>query len=158
MIHVEVTEKIQREAIASWYVGSCHDHAMAAHVLARRDIRFGVPVVVALVLGALVAGALIGVNLPFGSKPLTVARGTAYFSSAVGKGTFQTEDESVSALILPEVGWVDRSGRGEFFSVPSCLRGTGEPAAAQASVEAAYTRLRLPEGRSMTVVAWIRCL
>ena len=125
---------------------------------AKRTLSVRLPILVLIVVGALVVGVLLGVNLPFGSKPLTVARGTAYLDGLGGTGTFQTSHGEVSALIPAGVPWVDRSGNREIGSVPSCLRPRKGEDLAHASVEAGYTWLRAPDGGPFPVVGWIRCL
>jgi hypothetical protein len=117
-----------------------------------------VSVVAALAVGALVAGVLIGMNLPFGSKRLTVAQGTAYLQDGIGSGTFQADRGGVTALIPSDIPWVDASGRSEVGSVPSCLRASGDGALPQAHVEAGYAHLRSPDGSGVLIVGWIRCL
>jgi hypothetical protein len=125
---------------------------------ARRNVVVRLPAGVAVIICALLIGGLIGVNLPFGAKPVTKSRGTAAFVHAKGVGTFQADHGGVSALIPGEVGWVDSGGRREFGSVPSCLRRHGDEDVSQASVEAGYTWLRLPDQGSFPIVGWIRCL
>ena len=132
---------------------------MSSNDGARRDVVVRLPVCVALIICALLVGGLIGVKLPFGSKPATVSRGTAAFKLAKGVGTFQANHGGLSALIPAEVAWVDRSGRREYGSLPSCLRRhSPDENVTQAAVEAGYTWLQLPDKGSVPVVGWIRCL
>jgi hypothetical protein len=131
---------------------------MVAQGVALRNLAVGIPVVVALGVCALVAGVLIGLNLPFGSKPLTVTQGTAAFRHHSGSGTFQADRGGVTALIPSDVPWVDASGRSEVGSAPSCLRASGDAAVAHARVEAGYAWLRGPDGSGVLIVGWIRCL
>lgn len=136
----------------------CHDHAMPSHRWADRTVVARLPVAVAVVVGALVVGSLIGLNLPFGSKPVVVGRGSAAFIHARHLGTFDASRSDVTALIPGEVSWTDRNGNHEGGSLPSCLRARGHQAVTMAPVEAGYTQLRLPDGSSSMIVAWIRCL
>ncbi|SDR70375.1 hypothetical protein SAMN04489717_0160 [Actinopolymorpha singaporensis] len=139
-------------------VRNCHDRVMSSNAWASRSFVVRLPIGIAAIVGALLVGGLVGVKLPVGAKPVTVSRGTAFFRNTDNLGTFQANRGGVSALIPGEVEWTDRSSRRESGSVPSCLRRRGEEAVAQASVEAGYTWLRLPDGGSSLIVGWIRCL
>lgn len=114
---------------------------------ARRTVTLRVGLVVLAVVCLLAVGALVGLNLPFGAKPLTVAKGTAHLTVS-GDGTFQADRGGVSAYIPHE------RGTGE---LPSCLRHK-EDQAVSAKVEAGYAELRAPDGSGSYVVGWIRCL
>ena len=88
---------------------------------ARRVVVVRLPVLIAVAIGALVAGGLIGVNLPFGATPMTVSRGTAAFSHGDHLGTIQANRGGVSALIPGEVAWLDRSGHRESAPCPAAF-------------------------------------
>ena len=124
----------------------------------QHTVAIRVPAAIAVVAAALVAGSLIGVNLPYGSHPLTVTRGMAYYKLAEHSGTFQADRGGVSALIPGEVAWVGRDGTSESGSLADCLRRRGDEAVTQAQVEAGYAHLRHPDGGGSLIVGWIRCL
>ncbi|GAA4981837.1 hypothetical protein [Actinopolymorpha pittospori] len=111
-----------------------------------------------VIVGALLVGVLVGLRLPYGSHPVTVSRGTAYFNHQEHLGTFQADHGGASALIPGEVAWTDRAGRDEVGALPSCLRAPEDESVAEARVEAGYMKPRLPNGESTLIVAWIRCL
>jgi hypothetical protein len=138
-----------------------HDRLMPSRTWMNRTVAVrlpvAIPVAAAVVVCALVVGALVGLKLPFGAKPATVTHGMAIFSGARHQGTFQP-DGGPPAWIPGEVAWVDSSGQSEAGSMPSCLRGRDDATLVQASVEAGYARLRLPDNASTWIVGWIRCL
>lgn len=125
---------------------------------ATRTLSARLPILGLIVVGALLAGVLLGVNLPFGSKPLTLVRGTAYVDPSGRTGTFQASRGGVTAVIPAGVAWVDRSGKSVIGAPPSCLRPRKGEDLVDASVEAGYSWLRAADGTSFPVVGWIRCL
>lgn len=131
---------------------------MSSAAWTRQTVVVRLPVAVAVVVGALLVGVLVGLRLPFGSHSVTVSRGTAYFDHQEHLGTFQADHGGASALIPGEIAWTDRAGRDEAGSLPSCLRARKDESVAGARVEAGYLKPRLPDGGSTLIVAWIRCL
>ncbi|GLX00971.1 hypothetical protein [Microtetraspora sp. NBRC 16547] len=109
-----------------------------------------------LVIAAL-TGALVADNLPFGSKRLTYAYGTAHVKSD-GSGTFMIEKGS-GVLLPAHIVWADRGGNITVGGRPACLKGDEDGQAHGVPVEAGYLEVRLPDGKgSYPMVGWIRCL
>ncbi|GGO16419.1 hypothetical protein GCM10011574_39000 [Microbispora bryophytorum] len=111
-----------------------------------------------VVVVALFAGGFIATRLPFGTVPLRVAEGHAFLTSEGKKGAFQA-DNGVSSSFYGNVVWTD-AGQPTVGGRPSCLwdKQTNSPRPAGARVEAGYRWVRTPDGVSLPIVAWLKCL
>jgi hypothetical protein len=107
---------------------------------------------IAVALMAALVGVLVGNNLSWGSKSLTVERGTAVLlNKATGLASFKGEDGTDPSFDADSVFWSNNGVSGD--GSPPCLRSQNRPV----SVDAGYTWVELPGGGSSPVLVWLRC-
>lgn len=112
-----------------------------------------VKLAVAAAVVAIALGLYFGSGLPYGTKRLKTAEGTAEVLGKGGVAAFDEEDGDLnSAFSIDHVSWSDGSEVGD--GNPPCLRHAGQ----KAHVKVGYLDVQMPDGRKVDgVIVYVDC-